>query len=60
VIRQPHYGVEVALDYDLAVKAEGGGYHLRLDERISVLISADPGAEFEYTTQPRSILRKLA
>ena len=60
MIRQPHYKGEVALDYGLAVKAERGGYHLRLDEWIADLISTGPRAEFEYTTQPRSIIRELA
>jgi hypothetical protein len=60
VVRQPHYGGEVALNHDLAVETERGGYHLRLDERIAVLVPADARAEFEDATQPRSILWELA
>ena len=50
VVRQPHYGGEVALNHDLAVKAERGGYHLRLDERIAVLVP--PTQEPNSRTRP--------
>ena len=40
----------MALDYDLAVKAERSGYHLRLDERIAVLVP--PTQEPNSRTRP--------
>jgi hypothetical protein len=42
------------------MKAKGDRDHLGPDERVAVLISADPGAELENPSERRGIFRVLA
>jgi hypothetical protein len=60
VVSQPQHGGEVPFQYHLAVEAQGDRDHLGPDERVAVLVPADPRTELQDPSQARCAPRKLA